>query len=160
SCALAFRHRRRQTRSSPGAGRGEAESMRLPRFRLRTLMIVVAVAAVATGAEGMRRRHTAFRSIAQLHARHGVLHREVAATFQAGVETDQEIASFFREAVERESGNKLHREIRDRTEKLVATEKINAERYAKLAAYHARLRAKYERAARYPFLPVPPDPPM
>jgi hypothetical protein len=27
------------------------------------------------------------------------------------------------------------------------------------AAYHARMRRKYERAARYPWLPVEPDPP-
>ena len=27
------------------------------------------------------------------------------------------------------------------------------------AIYHAALRRKYERAARYPWLPVPPDPP-
>src|SRR5829696_982457 len=29
----------------------------------------------------------------------------------------------------------------------------------RLEAYYGRLRAKYERAARYPWLPVPPDPP-
>ncbi len=30
---------------------------------------------------------------------------------------------------------------------------------ARRAAYHARMRQKYERAARYPWLPIEPDPP-
>lgn len=33
-------------------------------------------------------------------------------------------------------------------------------RGADLAAYHRGMRLKYERAARYPWLPVAPDPPM
>jgi hypothetical protein len=32
-------------------------------------------------------------------------------------------------------------------------------RYEKLIEHHSSLRAKYERAARFPFLPVAPDPP-
>jgi hypothetical protein len=31
--------------------------------------------------------------------------------------------------------------------------------YANRIAYHAALKAKYERAARYPWLPIAPDPP-
>jgi uncharacterized protein HemY len=34
-----------------------------------------------------------------------------------------------------------------------------AVRLSRLAGYHARLRAKYERAARHPWLHVEPDPP-
>jgi hypothetical protein len=36
---------------------------------------------------------------------------------------------------------------------------VDAHQYAELAAYHSRLRRKYERAARYPVLPFTPDPP-
>jgi hypothetical protein len=36
---------------------------------------------------------------------------------------------------------------------------LSAAVYARRAAYHARLRAKYERAALYVWLPIVPDPP-
>ena len=35
----------------------------------------------------------------------------------------------------------------------------DAEQATRRAAYHASLKRKYERAARYPWLPVEPDPP-
>lgn len=42
---------------------------------------------------------------------------------------------------------------------LSTPERAMVDAHERLGAYHSKLRAKYERAARYPWLPVPPDPP-
>jgi hypothetical protein len=104
--------------------------MRLPRFRLRVLMIAVAVAGVAiAGVVGLRRRGESLRRMAQGH---DLAARRAADALWAppGWETNP--------------GEGGQRSAIPDWERL---------------AYHNRLKEKYERAARYPWLPVGPDPP-
>src|SRR3954469_25325987 len=104
--------------------------MRIPRFRVRTLMIAVAVVAVALGAGRRRQR---------------------APTFL------QRAAEF----AERETTSWLMVEASCRRNPLPGLIVVHEDpmRHRWWALYLGRLRRKYERAARYPWLPVPPDPP-
>jgi hypothetical protein len=103
------------------------------------MMVAVAVVAFVLGAEGVRRQWVYCRGRAAYHG---------------GQETmlggDAEVALAL--VGQADVGPAATRE-RD-----MSRWQSEAGRYAALAAYHAWLRAKYERAARYPWLPVPPDP--
>ena len=50
-------------------------------------------------------------------------------------------------------------DLKKRVERLGAESREEAEQYAKKADYYWAVVRKYERAARYPWLPVEPDPP-
>lgn len=107
--------------------------MRMPRFRIRTLMIAVAVVAVLTGA-GVKWWRSALSHEYRWKA-YVALHREEkhgghSFWYHAGPNA----------AYISEGGSQLQPD-------------------PVLAEYYCRLRAKYERAARYPWFPVEPDPP-
>ena len=104
--------------------------MPLPRLRVRTLMVAVAVAAGACGFIELGRRRAVYRARAKHSAGTEALIRGGAWGYR--LVSDR----FGRE----------HRVI-DRAD-------LRA-----LATYHAVMKRKYERAARYPWLPVAPDPP-
>jgi len=115
--------------------------MRLPRFRLRTLLVAVAIAGLVCGGEVMRQRRTTFLERAAYHAR---LERE-----------DLESAAHFAFWARRLPPNEvMHRRLKGGSE--------DYHDYALDSSHTAevnrRLRLKYERAARHPWLPVPPDP--
>src|SRR4051794_29234234 len=103
--------------------------MRPPRFRLRTLLILVAVAAVGLWAERMWRRSASMRQKAALWAKI--------------------------EAEDREMADRLQSRWVDSLAWVVD----NIEALREEAERAGRLRAKYERAAMRPWLPVEPDPP-
>lgn len=105
--------------------------MPLPRFRIRTLMIAVAVAALFAGAGvGLLRRRSAFQRRAAVYAR----------------------------AANEEGLVGMYIERRYHWGPAEPEKPIIQAHYRRSDHYDA-LRAKYERAARRPWLPVPPDPP-
>ncbi|SRR5579883_2155774 len=107
--------------------------MRLPRMTTRLWMIVVAVVALSIAAEQMRRKSARYRERAERHAKIEEACRKSAALLPLMKPSDYEI---------------------------MCGRMVQATRLSPwLAAYHAELRRKYEYAARYPWLPVEPDPP-
>lgn len=116
--------------------------MRLPRFRLRLLMVAVAVAGIAMSGVSMYRRSVAYRTRAKQYALWTKLHAVNISNF----EYDRNINNI---------NIRINASIAvpDREyEQLIGS-------YRRKLAHSTALRAKYERAARYPFLPVAPDPP-
>jgi hypothetical protein len=120
--------------------------MRLPRFRLRTLMVAVAVIALAVGSlrgHARLKRHSEWYSgRAVFFARRGLPYRRNLALTPAEWEA-----------------------------KVIEYRRANEGAWFKMGAgpspaecrrllpYYESLRRKYERAARYPWLPVGADPP-
>jgi hypothetical protein len=98
-------------------------------------MIAVAVFAVVAGTvEGLRRRRESFRHRAE------VCRRNVSA------------------AIMDEQAYRLSRRRNRRDSPFYYDNRISVE-YDRLVEHYDALRVKYERAARRPWLPVPPDPP-
>ena len=108
--------------------------MRLPRMTTRRWMVVVAIVAFVIAGEQMRRASARYRLRAESHAlREADLRRE---------------AEKWRGVQPWVFGGLRGQEARD---VMLLPEFVE---------YHARFgRGKYERAARYPWLPVEPDPP-
>ena len=106
--------------------------MRLPRYRLRTLLIAVAVAALGMGTiVGLARRR-------EYYLRQAAHHRKLS-----------DDAQLYAMSIERRY---LHwRPSEPELAEMAA--------YERRSDYQAALQAKYERAARYPWLPVEPDRP-
>jgi hypothetical protein len=111
--------------------------MRPPRFRLRAQMIAVAVVAVLLGGDAFRRRRTDRLALARYHAGEARFNVSHAGLWERG-----------------QDGGCM--EVRDATPEGYARA---AAECRLLAAHHAALSLKYERAARYPWLPVGPNPP-
>src|SRR5262245_51888395 len=109
--------------------------LRLPRFRVRTLLAAGAVVAILAGVGlGMvRRTRRFFTRLAQLHYRYEVEHLGTLMGFGAPPPPGSPL-------LDTGPGRFLHRA-------------------SVLKDHHGRLRQKYERAARTPWLPVAPDPP-
>ena len=105
------------------------------RYRLRTLMALVAVVAGALAYGETQRRGRTYRAQAWYH---------VAASHQLADESRWAFCTFG--FPERQVEAIRASRSAERTALLMASE------------YHRQLRAKYERAARRPWLPVAPDP--
>jgi hypothetical protein len=109
--------------------------MKLARFKLRTLMIAVAIVAALMGLVIEYRR----------------LNRD-AAKYRAWASEHAAIGQTLRWIIERDGADApIDISPRPGVRSKRFTAKAVAER-------EASLRLKYERAARYPWLPVPPDP--
>src|SRR5262249_6545254 len=105
--------------------------MRWSRFRVRTLMIVVVASAMVLGTiAGLVRRREFYLRQAERHRR---------------LSDEQYVSSTLVFQRTHFGPSKPERALMDA--------------YERRGDYHAGLQAKYERAARYPFLPVAPDPP-
>ena len=112
--------------------------MRLPRMTTRRWMIAVAVVGLlmggAIGGVRLKRRHDFFLARVRQH--------------------DQEEARF----------RSWEQNLASAMESLPSSPRdpflLRWERVRLHAAYHKELKNKYEHAARYPWLPVEPDPPM
>src|SRR5690242_12471812 len=109
----------------------EARSMRLPRMTTRRWMILVAIVAVVIAAEQMRERRAAYLRLWYMH-----------------VALELKMNDQIREAVN--TGSYYFGPIES---------KAMIDRFTAFAAYHSSLRRKYEYAAAYPWVKVPPDPP-
>lgn len=135
--------------------------LRWPRITTRRLMVLVAVAALALGAEMTRRRGEAFAEKAAEHAKAERAHRALAdsqdyAAARSRRESEQEAA----ERAKVSPNDERHPEGADgalmqRAAMLAEEAKYTREH----AAFHEKLINKYQHAARYPWLPVEPDPP-
>src|SRR5262245_54046984 len=102
--------------------------MRLPRFRLRTLMIAVAVVAMAFGGRDLLHRARERRAEVQR-----LVAIEMVAQWKLRIAT----------ATPEDSGPYSHEDL---------------PRLRQLVDRIKRYREDYERAALYPWLPLPPDP--
>jgi hypothetical protein len=109
--------------------------MRLPRMTTRRWMIVVAVGASVSAGITFPNRWS-LRQKARSHA-----------SKEAYAEEMVRVCAFQAECLQGDdppSARRLN---------------LSAAVYARRTAYHAQLRAKYEQAAVYPWLPIAPDPP-
>jgi hypothetical protein len=123
--------------------------MRLPRFRIRTLMIAVAVVGVTLASGRFAQIGGRFRRIAAAHRRNQSALARQAHEFekQAHWATWDAVAQF-------------PLSVPDRPWSELASDSRNeAWHLRRVSAREGQLAAKYERAARRPWLPVLPDPP-
>jgi hypothetical protein len=127
--------------TAPAISPVEAPAMQMPRFRftVRRMMVAVAFAGLvlAPAAWGIR----------LLGYAEGF--RRQSARMQARERRDFMACRYWRDAAE------TNRALGVAAEK----ERANAAHFERLAGYCGSLSRKYERAARYPWLPVEPDPP-
>jgi hypothetical protein len=128
----------------------EAAPVRLPRFRLRTLMIAVAAVAVI-GAGTIYGRARIRQVQAAQHTARAMRWRNAEAIASEGLTRVDQYALNARDA-----GDVVEFADWSARAKLWLADIV---RYRKLAEHYQRLGEKYDRAARYPWLPVPPDPP-
>jgi hypothetical protein len=112
--------------------------MKPPRIRLRSLMIIIAISAIATWGYTLWRRSAEYASKAE----------------QCEVEVFMYKENLDRIDYEEEAP--FHN--RKRTS-FSEEETIKRNQYEHLLRYAERLGRKYRRAARFPWLPVEPDPP-
>ena len=136
--------------------------MRLPRYSLRTLLVTTAIIAAVLAAWSFQRLS---RQHAALAAMHRKAQKEVAAqrdilakgvSRRAGESYNaEELMKFARSAWQVD----LIRERVAMRANLADALRKRVDELTELATYHAKMHAKYERAAAYPWLSVAPDPP-
>jgi hypothetical protein len=117
--------------------------MNRPRMTTRRLIVVVAIVGSVLGAEACRRRLAS--ASARQHAK-ATMCRAIAETHKLSAElamANRKLSEAFPE---------MANPTADMDDKMIA-------RCRRLSAYYRDLEAKYDRAARYPWLPVAPDPP-
>ena len=155
--------------------------MRPPRFRIRTLMIAVAVVGLSTGAIMLYQKSLRCQRLATLYRRIEALCKADAERAHTALLQDE---AQLREAeAMRDSGDPQPARASKLSALIAAIRRADAARKARAEALVESCRAsldatrqrenhaqqnsavfgsiarKYERAARYPWLPVPPDPP-
>jgi hypothetical protein len=147
--------------------------MKLPRFRVRSLMIVVLLIAIVVYADVLRRRRAGFLRRSQALA----AEEKISRGWQDG--TRRAIAQY--EIRMKDRKDRLRRNIatlrpfvpqeewiQKEEDYVRSLEKVQAlkvwsdmarvSQWSRRCDYFAALRRKYERAARYPWLPLSPDP--
>jgi hypothetical protein len=125
-----------------------------PKFTVRRLMVAVAIVAVAFGYQNAVRRRHLFEFEAFLHRQE----MEDCRGYLAGataLSTEGDGKRTYRRAVPT-GPDPFIADARSRGWGVELLERASLKR---LEAYHAAMTAKYEHAARYPWLPVAPDPP-
>jgi hypothetical protein len=125
-----------------------------PRFRLWMLMVLVATVAVAMG---LQRRRADFLDRAGQHRRMEQSFHEEFRGASAALEVQPQSGIWdVSEDLTSGCGWARYKGVlfqgKERVSTLIAA-------LDQMEAHHAMLRKKYEQAARYPWLPVPPDPP-
>ncbi len=138
--------------------------MRVPRFRftMRWLLVAVAIVALVCGAEALRRRRSIYRReqsawsrLKNWAARDVERYDRWEEQSLRGMREMQALYERFREL----DGARRARDESRRQSEEAAEYHGRAVRERALIQYYSRMEAKYERAARYPWLPVTPDPP-
>jgi hypothetical protein len=135
-----------------------------PQFRLRTLLVAVAVAGVAVAGGAMWRRGESFRRGAARHSEQQAEWAEDASSKDVLAERCGNYARLARPGYNAGlpagwDQRTAESHSADEWDRMADEARASAAHSARRAAYHSRLRSKYERAARYPWLPVAPDPP-
>src|SRR5262245_44557187 len=120
--------------------------MRLPRLTTRRLMVLVAVVAVAIalGVESWKRRRQA-----ELYAVESYLRGDAAKQAAILASVDKLLAAADPADLAR----------REKCQRLVDEQRQRLQEARRRLEHAAALRRAYERAARYPWLPLSPDPP-
>jgi hypothetical protein len=130
--------------------------LRWPRITTRRLMALVAVAALASAAEMTRRRGEAY-------AKKAVEQEVQEGNLRAGAKIRDGMADTCKREAERGKESFFYRQNPEWTAewlmKQAASQAEEARYEHELAAFHEKLKIKYQHAARYPWLPVEPDPP-
>ncbi len=134
--------------------------MRLPRMTTRRWMVAVAVMGLlmggVVGGVRLKRRHDYFLNLVEFHLQ---LERQYVPWERAARNSLQQsdlTLNFLEAARHAESNDGVELGI---LRPAVEWERQSATRFAQAIAYHAAMARKYRRAARYPWLPVEPDPP-
>jgi len=128
--------------------------MRLPRvrFTVRRMMIAVAIVGVllASGMEArwLHRKHREYVNRASIDSEGERLYSEWAAW---DIKHESDLRSMFKRYG--------HEGLDDWARRMADYHGRQAAKFTLWANYHARMKAKYEAAARRPWLPVEPDPP-
>jgi hypothetical protein len=143
-----------------------------PRFTIRSLMIAIAITALLLGAGigviGLVRRARHFRQIAANHANLEKLLLKILAQQEGIIAPKEQLADRLRSAIrdyDRLSRyfpsppHEMSKSLLESTMQLIDSSRHFARFCRDLAAYAARMREKYERAASHPWETVPPDPP-
>ena len=151
---------------------GSAMHIPRPRFTVRRMMVAVAIVAMAIGVEAFRQRRNALLAKAATYAdgeKRAMRTERLIVEYEALLARSLDRVharrkpsvppSVFGVRVlpkwivpsQEEYDQKLADERKDRA--------ASRERWHRLVSWYAEGRARYERAARYPCLPVAPDPP-
>ena len=137
----------------------------MPRFRFTVRRMTIAVAAITLliGAEALRRRSNSYRAIAAYHRHEEEMQRYIL-NGGFGLSTDPAQKTTFTRTKPAPRATEAQRYADDAPERQAASqgflvESLDRSTLEERRGRHASLKAKYERAARYPWLSVPPDPP-
>jgi hypothetical protein len=138
--------------------------MRLPRLSVRALMIAVAVAALAFLLVTWAQKSAHHRARAAYYAGREANNRGIAATQSALIRNRSELIAITERLLAGEEGRDPRRADAYRGDLVRERETLadNREEEAVIGrriGYFGEMRRKHERAARYPWLPVGPDPP-
>ncbi|MDB5353226.1 MAG: hypothetical protein JWN86_4473 [Planctomycetota bacterium] len=141
--------------------------MRMPRLRftVRRMMAAVAIAAIVFTAIILKTRHAHYRQRADYHAgmegyARKILEGRSAGAWPSGRLATEWVASLVPSGPAISGGRVryrvgFHQDYTEAIQERHAAEK----QYGRIILFHELRRKKYERAARYPWLPVAPDPP-
>jgi hypothetical protein len=147
--------------------------MKLPRIRVRSLMIVVLLIAIVVYADVLRRRRAGFLRRAQALAAEEKISRGMRDGTRRVISQYEKNMEDFKDVLRREIARlkaldfdkKWIQQHEDFVRSLemeqaltVSSGMADVARCSQRCDYFAALRRNYERAARYPWLPVSPDP--
>jgi hypothetical protein len=134
--------------------------LRWPRITTRRLMALVALVALAFGAELTRRRGEAYAEKAALHAKKERQCRDLV-DFQDDYVARLKRLADWEEAERAKADYQRNPEWTPESLRKTATMYVEEAKYTREHVdFYEKLKAKYQHAARYPWLPVQPDPPM
>ena len=128
------------------------------RFTLRSLMVAIAVIAITIAGSlwglRMRRLSKDYARVAQVHKQSETFYRQMEASSRDMAEERDEIRR-----LRNDPATPFFDDLHEREKNLSAGMWNLVAKYASTANHHAALKRKYERASRYPWLNVDPDPP-
>ena len=134
--------------------------MRLPRMTTRRWMVAVAVMGLlmggVVGGVRLKRRHDYFLNLVEFHVQLERQYVPWECAARNSLQQSDLTLNFLEAARHAESNDGVELGI---LRPAVEWERQSATRFAQAIAYHAAMARKYRHAARYPWLPVEPDPP-
>jgi hypothetical protein len=137
-----------------------------PRFTIRRMMVAVAGVAVACEVANLAWASERYRSLASHYSRRAGASLVAAAVFQDAIPQAEDDVRFAEQMIrwsreKHRSEDWIGQQVdeRARLQRVVEDYKERVDQGRREAKYDHQLASKYERAARYPWLPVAPDPP-
>jgi hypothetical protein len=130
--------------------------MRLPRMTTRRWMIVVVIVGLLMGGVRLKQRRNRFRFRAQIHEQRAAFYpklesreRKICAELPGMIAELEKLKRYRGPAEAHLTALKVQ----------LDQSRTNLARWTNRIAYDAALAHKYQHAARYPWLPLEPDPP-